>query len=241
MRKHLSVLMLYITNTIYKLILIIVAMAAIEFAGFKLFGPNLSQILGLKISSGFFSIIFAAACLGLILVCIQPSEKNSKYGYTLMRLQVSERSVFLWHSLSNVLSFLILWGAQIIMIFVLCKLHAGSDTYAEGPQGILVNFYRIDFLHSLFPLDETSLWIRNLMYAISAGTSCAYTQLAVRHNKKPVCAVMALLYSLITFSVTVGSGVPGGLLTAFFQLVLTGSCIALAISAAHDGKRYADE
>jgi len=241
MRRHLSVLTLYVRNTIYKLILIIMAMAAVEFAGFKLFGPELARNFGLEKSSRFYGIIFTFACLGLILVCILPSEKNCKYGYTLMRLQVSERSVFLWHSLSNVCSFLILWGAQIIIIFTLCKLHAGSSIYAEGPQGILVNFYRSDFLHSLFPLDETVLWIRNFMYAISAGTSCAYAQLAVRHNKKPVCAVMALLYILITFSATVGIGVSKGLFTTLFQFILTCSCIALALGSAHNGKRCRDE
>jgi hypothetical protein len=241
MRKHLSVFMLCIRSTIYKLMLIMLAMAAVEFAGFKLSGMDRDWSFGLGKSSGLFGITFAAACLALVVICVLPSQKNSRYGYTLRRLLISERSVFLWHSLSNICSFLILWGTQMALVFALSRLYAGSAAYAEGPQGILVNFYRRDFLHSLFPLDEIPLWIRNFMYAVSLGFSCAYAQLALRHGKKPVAAIMALIYIAVTFITSVGSGSVKGIFTTLLQSALTGACIVLAFDAAHNGKRCKDE
>lgn len=81
-------------------------------------------------------------------------------GYTLRRLRISERTVFLWHVLSCFFCFVILWMAEILVLTALCRYFLTQEiTSGLSNQALFLAFYRNAFLHSILPLESVSRWI----------------------------------------------------------------------------------
>lgn len=239
MRKHLSVFMFCIQNKIYHMMSILVFMAVVSIAGFQLFGFSKANVFGANKGDLFLACIFLAAYVRCVLCCLFIPGKKSTCGYTLQRLRISERSVFCWDALTNSLCFLLLWMAEIIIVYVLAMWYQHTPTYTQGAQGILLACYRSTFLHGLIPMAETGIWLRNLLYVICTGILCAYLTLNIRYRQKILFGTIAVLpFIALKFPVAVGAEL---YMFPVIVALITVAAVAGAMTTAHTGKRKAEE
>ncbi len=186
MKKHLSLLMLATRSIVYKLLLVLLALAAADIALFALTKDSGNRIFFELIdSSGFYyAYIFACALVQIILLGVCTSG-SAKPRYTLARLSVSEKGVMYWHWLCGSLCFLILWAWQVLILHALGKWHlsyASSDVVSH--QSLYLSAFRSYFIHSLLPFEDVSRLVRNLIEALCLGGMAAAAAFKLRRGKK---------------------------------------------------------
>lgn len=218
MRQHISVFMLYIRSSLYKVLLLLAGMAAAETVVFVWTLKGLLQEIAALRESGiedfagmgitlspesvlensYITYIFAAVTLLIMVVlCLIGCERGNKQGYTLRRLSISESSVVLWQSLCNTCCYFLLWVVQIAVAWGLCRLYV-SMVEAVSNQTVFLAFYRSDFLHNLLPLDETSLWVRNILLVLTYGITTACFSFRQRRGKF-AAEIIALFWATIVW------------------------------------------
>ena len=175
MKQHLSVLMLIARSSIYKVIALLAAMAAVQAGLFHYTLKSGTQHLETIISDSGLTWVFVAVFLILTWILSRTGcKRGSQPGYTLQRLRISERAVFLWQTLYNTAIYALLLTAEILLIYALGRIWlTQADPQLIGAQSLYLAFYRSSFLHCLCPLDETWLWIRNAILTIAMGMASA--------------------------------------------------------------------
>lgn len=212
MRQHLSVLMLAARSTIYKVLALLVAMAVAEGL---LFQTTLQKALAgepLGLEQVISQSRIALVCgLGFLLLCallsVAGSEsRGGKLGYTLRRLSVSERGVFLWWASYNVACFFLFWVAQLAIAMLLCRLYLSrmDPAYISG-QTVFLAFYRSRFLHSLLPLAEASRYARNGVLVLCLGVCAACSSWRQRRGQRGIAVVALAAITAVSFPQAMGS------------------------------------
>lgn len=208
MRQHLSVLTLLTRSTIYPIAVLLAVMAAVEAVLFSLaMGANGTLSLTGMIRSSRIVWVFGAAFLLLtVLLCRTGCEFGSRQGYTLRRLSISERAVFVWQWGYNTACYLLLWWWQALIAFALCLWYASqAGPELVGSQTIFLAFYRSELLHSLIPLEEVSRWVRNGVMALGLG-ACAALVPFFQRRKVLAWEILAMAaLTMIFFSGELGS------------------------------------
>lgn len=136
--------------------------------------------------------------VAIFLLILTGYEHGSKQGYTLRRLSVSERSVFLWQAVYNTFCCFLFWAVLLGIALALCKLYVAKVglEYVSG-QTIFLAFYRNNFLHSLLPLEETSRYIRNVVLILGLGISSACFPFKQRRGTRKCAAPQNLLFGVL--------------------------------------------
>lgn len=200
MKKQVSVFGLHTHAALNRLLLAALGLLAVELilawvciargTALTLSGSRLETALQHSFRAGILALqVLLASCFG----------SNSRYGYTLRRLRVSERCVFLWSCACNALCYAVLWCVQIMASVGAAFWNASSARYSAGPQGVFVDFYRSGFLHGLFPLADGYVWTRNALFVLALGCVTAYMQLGIRRKGSRswlVCMGLTLLLVL---------------------------------------------
>ena len=194
MRKHLSIFMLILRSSIYKLLVIMLGMAVVEAAILAIMPEAKTQTLNELIdSSQIYYAYLVAAAITVALMLSVCSFGSSKPRYTLARLSVSEKCVMYWHWLAAFLVFILLWLWQIMLLqaFALWHSAVAEPGYISSQSIYLANF-RSQFIHSLLPLEDTSRFIRNVVMALCMGGICATGAHNVRRGKKPMAPIVLI-------------------------------------------------
>lgn len=205
MRKHLSVLMLVVRSSIYRLLLVWLSMLTAESIFFlqamrRSRASGLWDIEAVLRQSGMAWGLGAAFILTTLILCSTGCQFGSQPGYTLRRLSISEKAVFFWQSLYNICCYILLWGVQILIAVVFAKICCMQmDSAALKNQTLLLSFYRNSFLHCLFPLSEIWLWIRNGILAIGMGLAAAQYPFRQRRGKTIQIALPMAIVILVLF------------------------------------------
>lgn len=166
-KKHLSVLMLYIRSSIASLLCIAVLVAVIQTGLFLWELQHGAAALETAIQPDSFKGVVIGGFIFLVAFLYRMNGGS----YTLRRLRITERTVFLWHVLSCFFCFVLLWMAEIAVLTALCRYFLTQEV-ASGlsDQALFLAFYRNPFLHSVFPLESVSRWI----YLFFAFASLAF-------------------------------------------------------------------
>ena len=212
MKKHLSVLMLAVRSSIYKVLLLALATGAVqaglfwaakEKTGMTEAAQDMLRTVNLEtvLES---SHIYLAAGIGFYLLCVilcmTGCGFGSKVGYTLRRLAVKERTTTLWWAAYNTCCFGIFWMSQILVMVLLCRwygMEAADGTF--GPQSVFLAFYRDGYLHSLMPMAEVSRWVRNIILCVCLGLCTATFSYQLRRGKKGVAIFLLAAGTFGTF------------------------------------------
>ena len=210
MRKHLSVFMLYVRSSIYRLIILLVLMAAAEIAllYFSVERCMVSGYISLErmFSKSYIGLVMGAA---FVLLTVQLSiigcERGSKQSYTLQRLSVNETAVFAWQALFNAMAYFILWAAQLALVWAMSIYGTEKMGDLASNQNIFLAFYRNDFLHSLLPLAETSRFVRNIFLVVALGLSSALFSYHNRRKKFGISIIFMVLITALPFAGSVGN------------------------------------
>lgn len=222
MKKQISVLGFYVRSSIYKVLLVLFVMALAELVVFviglngalteyyelsELYTGENSAVAQLARPEILFgrqrlSWIFTAAVVAVsMILCIPGCEFGTKAGYTIKRLQVSERACFFWHVFCSLMLFLLVYAVQLGVAWGL-GLYYVEQVPKElvGNQSIFLMFYRSEFLHSLLPLADIRIWIRNLLLLFGFSFAAAGFSYQQRRKKKPMMIFLMLVFSVFFFS-----------------------------------------
>lgn len=175
MKRYLSIFQLLARSSLYRLLALFLLMGLIQFG---LFSNVLSAQVSLRscnlesaIADARLSWVFTlGALLSFILLAAVGCDLGSRQRYTLRRLPVSEKKLFLCQSVYNSLSYFLLLAAELLITLLLCKLYlAKGDPDLINSQTLMLASYRSPFFHALLPLSDQLLWWRNLLLILSMG------------------------------------------------------------------------
>ena len=232
MKQHLSVWKLLIRSAVFRLALCLGVMCALE-SGVFLWRAGSAASFDDAVGEGPAYAIFVAAyyCLFLVLettFCL-PNQL-----YALERLRISERKFLLWQAFHNTLCFLILWGAEVTLIFILSLWYRGAYPENAVSPWLLLAFYRNSFLHGLLPLWTVSRWIVNLVYFTGSGILSACAALKHRHGLRVMVPHMFMVLTGVTFRAEL-SDPAEDIARVFFALCLISLSFVDTFEAGHPG------
>lgn len=236
MKKHLSVLMLYISAPFYKILALMVAMVGIELAGYGLLGYGNEAIFGHNSGDFLYGVSFVTF-IGIMLLLVLGPGRRTSYRYTLQRLQVSERWVFFWNSVANLLYLTLLWMVQILVVAVLAKQCLANPDYPGGLQGVYVDLYRSRYLHGMIPLKNPLLWVRNIVMMVALAITFAYMALMGQYEKGTVMGGIVVGVAVALFQHDARSSAESLGILISIMLVLVIVMISRAMEICHNGRR----
>ena len=219
MKKQVSVFGLHARAALNRLLPVVLGLLVVEgiFAGLCIAHGAALTLSGSNLESAL-HYSFRAGILALQLLLASSLGSNSRYGYTLRRLRISERCVFLWSCACNALCYAVLWCVQIMAAVGAAFWNAKSAVYSAGPQGVFVDFYRSGFLHGLLPLADGYVWTRNLIFVLALGC-------------------MGLTFLLVlNLSVQYTAGRSTGIFHAITALLVGLGFLGFGLTQTHNGK-----
>ncbi len=215
MKKHISVLCLMARSSLYKILLLLAAMAILQTAVFWLYfsktvtaweaGLPMASLETLLPRSHITWIFAGAFFLLTFLLCRTGCHYGAQSGYTLDRLSVTPRSVWIWQAVYNGAAYLLFWGIEALIALGLCQLFVShTDPTSVSQQTVFMALYRCEFLHTLLPLADLALWIRNGIFALSLGITSASFPYLQRRGKFAGELLAIVSFILVCFRLSPG-------------------------------------
>ena len=239
MKKQVSVFGLHARAALNRLLPVVLGLLVVEgiFAGLCIAHGAALTLSGSNLESAL-HYSFRAGILALQVLLASSLGSNSRYGYTLQRLRVSERCVFLWNCVCNTLCFAVLWCVQIMAAVGAAFWNAKSAVYSAGPQGVFVDFYRSGFLHGLLPLADGYVWTRNALFVLALGCVTACMQLGLRKKgTRSWRSCMGLTFMLVlNLPLPYKAGRSTGIFHALTALLVGLGFLGSGLTQAHNGK-----
>lgn len=209
MKPNLSVFMLLIRHTAYKLLLLLAVLAAAEWAVFAVLCPepllySLEEALYLCRVPLLVLTAVGFAVYSLILLASVTGRGKDRPAYTLDRLSVSAKNLIFLHSVYNTLAFLLFWSVQALVLLAMSQIyvyHGGT----LGPQTLFLACWRNDLLHAFLPLEDNFRWVRNLIAAAGLGITYACHTRARQHGANSGAFAGMLVATYLLFVQPLGS------------------------------------
>ena len=217
MNKYISVLMLRIRSTFYKILLLFACLFGIEIfllnrrwniltAG-NAVDPVFSMSLNALIDESKIHLVFLAAFLFItVILTLNGFEFKEKINYTIRRLTITEKQYYFIHGFYNSMAYLLLFLVQLMIItaFSLYYAKMAPDTFYSN-QTLFLTFYSNDFLHSLLPLEETVRVVRNIILIFTFGYTTAYQSYTQRRGKKQWMLLPFSFLTILNFKSALGT------------------------------------
>jgi len=204
MKQHISYWMLLCRSTVFKILAILAAMTAVEAGLFFIRGRD---AIGLEqmVDATWLKWLFGAALIVMtVLLGSVLCESGGKLDYTLRRLRLRRRSLFIWQAVYNFLCLVLLWLVQLFVALMLCWLWM-REREGVSSQALFLAFYRSDFLHSLLPLEDVSRWARNVVCFAFMGIAAACVPVGHRRGKYNIGGALQAGWLMINFSKETGA------------------------------------
>lgn len=177
MKKYFSVFEMIARSSIYKVLLVLTGMIAVEAAYFYHTMQYPGGILFEEyIEQSEFALIFKITYILVTAILVFPGMNlGSMQSYTLKRLRIKGNYVFLLQALYNFLAYMVLWGTQLVMVFACVAMYQSKmpDAVLWTNQSLLFIFYKNAFLYSLFPLESLVGWFVLVMTGIMSASATA--------------------------------------------------------------------
>ncbi len=203
MKKYLSVFYLTARESIYKISLLWLIsgiLQSVSLAVFLVTQPTLPKV-SLFSEKAYLPVFFSVTLvLTAVLLAKTGMQFNSKTGYTLRRLLVSEKAVFVLQTVYNFMMLFILLLFEVLLIFLL--LTAGKNALSEefiSVQTEYKAFYGDLFIHNLFAGRDVLRIARNILTLFSLGINLSAFSFLFRRNQKWLGAVIMIAVAVIVF------------------------------------------
>ena len=118
---------------------------------------------------------------------------------TLKRLQIGERGTFMMHAGVCAVAYLFFWAAQIAVYAGFCLYYIKARPSLAGEQALFLASFRSSLFHSLLPLRDTALWVRNALFIVSLNLVCAETPWLARRRMYSFTGVPAAALVCVFF------------------------------------------
>lgn len=224
MKAYLSALSPFARLAVWKTLLISLGAAAVQavlfFLALSRWSGDAPPILESLIRNGRLSLVFA---VGLLLVCgalVLPGwDRGSKTVYTFRRLSVNEGKFSRLLGVQNALLLLIYWTIQLIALLMLSKYFlATADPATVSHQSLFLACYRSPYLHSLLPLADWLVLLRNLSGCLVLGLAAAFCHHR-RHGRTAPLILLLAVVAAVGFPVYAGNPVLSISVTVIFLLL----------------------
>ena len=237
MKKITSVFGLIIRSSIFRILITLILLGVAELFIFyrrlssavsvEYLLPNagMTPLEALVKNSGF-TLLFALAFVAVtVFLCMTGTQYSSRSGYTLARLSITEKQIFFCQTIYNITVYIILWIYQVVLLFIASGLYVSlSPAEYIGEQTVFLAFYRNDFMHSMLPLSDVLVWIKNIAVAIGLGFAAAEFPYNQRGGRFGATIVGYSLYTIVFFVRGIGS--------VWNSIVFIGISIVIAIKPA---------
>ena len=220
MKRYLSLFGLWTIQCVYKFVLLLLLMAAVE-TGLFAIQINAGLDLELALECGHIDYVctmsFSILCA---VMSVTGCQHSGRLGYTLARLRVSKWGAFLCHWLHNSIYFFLFWCAQTGIVLGLCQLHKYALGVDYGPQALLLASYRLNFFHSLLPLADWGVYVCNVLTVLALGAATAQFSALERRGKRGKAAIFMAALTMGFFRRGIGSATNGimGTISVFVLL-----------------------
>ena len=225
MKRYGSILMLLARSTVLKLVGLLAGMTAVEIGLVFWQGRNVPGLEQLFEQTRM-HWVFGAALIGMALMLGNTlCESGGKLDYTLRRLRVSDRELFLCQSLYNAACFILLWTVQVLVALLLCRYWMGQQE-SMSHQAVFLACYRSEFLHSLLPLEDVTRYVRNLFLFAGLGVCCACHPVRQRRGKQGFALLVAAAAVAFGFPEEMAESM-SDVLWGFVVVVITFVCLVM--------------
>lgn len=230
MKQTRSLFLLFLGHSAWKLLLLLAAMAGAELALFRAMAPdpaaNTLEACFTACGTPLRWVLLVAFAVFSGLLVWDRAGGHHRLRYTLDRLAVGPRTVLLCQAVYASLAFLLFWAVQALTLLGCCWLYQQQGG-VFGPQTLFLACWREPLLHSFLPLEDGSLWVRNLVLVVCLGGAAACTAAQLRHqNNKTIALPVLVTLTVVNFITTMGSAMD--LVLALFALI----ALALALANA---------
>ena len=196
MSNSLSILEYYARKALPRTLIVTAVMAAAEllYIRFRL----VSAVEGLQSAVSFMLIVFTAARLLVFFLIGGPSASKSNYMIRMRMLNVSENKAFRLNILVNIMAFVIVYAAQMLIVLYLAGRFTALADYRFGPQGFFSLFVDAYGGQALLPTDRPLFWVTAVAELIAlAGGSACYRH-ARMYRRFPTAAVCIAVFIAAT-------------------------------------------
>lgn len=217
MKKYISVLMLHVRSSFYKILVIFAGLFGTQIF---LLTKKLHYYIDLWNTDGEIymsldvliddSLIYLVFLIGFLLITLiltsQGFEFKEKISYTIRRLSIPEKQYYLIQGFYNSMIYLLLFLVELMIIaaFAFYSVNMIPDTFYSN-QTLFLAFYTNDFLHSLLPLEETVRVVRNVFLIFTFGYVSAYQSYAQRRGKKQWLLIIVTFLTVLNFKSALGT------------------------------------
>ena len=238
----LSILNLFAAENATMLLAIYVSMVVVEVAVFYILGLEYEPEL---IEAAVFAArlpIYLVMAVSYVLMCyILSNTLGSKTGkpiYTIQRLLTSENELFRLNWIYNTAAFITYIGFQALAALLMIAIYNAKGFAVGGPQNILMALYRTPFFHSVVPMKNWFLILRNVIYVWSLGVLTAYKS---QKSREGVAAyefyVVAILAGVTFIYDPMGVGNLSLRLRDLFGMIISLIVTLLGLSSAKTHRR----
>ena len=231
LKSDLAVFALVVRTSIYKVLGLLVLMAAVQLALFgavvsrqleqetisrdlewasqdpEAAGGHLEIFESLLESCGVPIVFFAAFLLVCMVMAWADSDrKGCRTTYLLGRLNVGRTKLFAPRTVYHMGCLVLLFGVQIGLVLVMYGAYERlQNPEYLSPQALFLAFYRSDFLHSLVPMEETVRWVRNAFLILAGSMEISFWNGTPGNAKRRMLLVIWVLFTILTFSNAIGN------------------------------------
>ena len=190
MKQHKTLFLLFLRHTAWKVLLVLLASAALQFAlaWFRMPYPteNSLEVALVPIESPLWwiTLLTFSVIVGFLLSASTGRGKG-RTDYLLDRLAVPPREVILCQGIYNALAILLFLAAEALVLLGLCRMYGAMGGWL-GPQTIFLATWQNDLFHSFLPAEEVSRWVRNLIWCLAVGFAAAAGSAQLRRKGKAI-------------------------------------------------------
>lgn len=209
MKKYLSVFSVIARESIYRISLLWLISAALQTAVFYV-EMNSEHVQKTRLIAEAFSPYGDKICIPLIfaltflltgiLLMKTGMEFRTKTGYTLRRLLISEKQVFVIQAVYNFIMILLLFVFETALCFILSNWGtAFIDAQFITNQTVYLTFYSSEFISNMFAGRDVMLIVRNIIIMLSVGVNLSLFSYSWRRGKKYIFGVLVLVVAGVLF------------------------------------------
>lgn len=248
MKRHISVLQLFIRSSFLQVLAVCLVISITESI---LFVRSLEK-LNVQYQAGELRVLmlenvieeaklFYVFMVGIAVITMFLNRIGRNMGgrqeYTLYRLQITPKQVFLWQALYNSSCYILFWAVQVVVAFLLCLYFVRTaDSSMVTNQSLFLAFYRSDFLHAVLPLEHMARWICNLSWFAALGWSVAYDVYVNRRGKLTIWMYAVLIGGFVCFM----QGLEGSTPLWTFVFLYIASLVFMGFFTLKEGKWTVD-
>ncbi len=234
MKQHKSVLQLFVRSSFLQVLAVCVLVSLSECIQFFRTWERLNEqylaeelrfltLEGILEEGNFFNWFIIGS--GIVTMFLIRTGRNAggRQEYTLYRLQIEPKYVFLWQAVYNCCCYFIFWAVQVVVVFGLGLYFVRTaDAELVTNQSLFLAFYRSDYLHALLPLEHVTGWIRNVTWFLALGSATAHDVYATRLGKHSIWMWLVLVFGYFNFAKGLEEASGFGLAIVLYAAVLLG-------------------